>query len=80
MLEGVLGSGKSSFLKQIALDWGRGAAYLQHFNLVILLDCSTFVSQDFDKQITKAYRIMKQEAIRVFLLDYDNIFSYHDRA
>ena len=63
--EGVLGTGKSSFLKQIALDWGRGAAYLQHFNLVLLLDCSTFVGQDFDKQITKAYKIMKQEKMNL---------------
>ena len=63
--EGVPGAGKSSFLKQIALDWGRGAAYLQHFNLVLLLDCSTLTGQDFDKHVMKAFRVMKQEKVNL---------------
>ena len=65
IVEGSPGSGRSSFLKQIALDWGRGASYLQHFNLIILLDCATLVGQDFDKQIMKMYRIMKQEKVNL---------------
>ena len=39
LLEGKPASGRSSVLRQIALDWSRGATYLQHFRLVLLLDC-----------------------------------------
>ena len=82
LLEGGGSTGKTSLLKQICLDWGRGAAYLQHFHLVIFLDCHDFTEDtDLDKQIMKTYRIFKLAKVNLhkwevqkesFLLVLDN--------
>ena len=82
LLEGGCSTGKTSLLKQICLDWGRGASYLQHFHLVIFLDCQHFPDEsDLDKHIMKTYRMLKQEKLNLhkwevqkesFLLVLDN--------
>ena len=75
--------GKTSLLHQLCLDWGRGASYLEHFNLVILLDCSNIDDDqaDLDKVISKTYKVVKQEKLNLqkwevqqesFLLVLDN--------
>ena len=82
LLEGGGSSGKTSFLRQICLDWGRGASYLQHFHLVILLDCQQLTEEsDLDRHISKTYRMFKLEKLNLhkwdvqkesFLLVLDN--------
>ena len=82
LLEGGSSTGKTSLLKQLCLDWGRGASYLQHFHLVIFLDCHSFTEEsDLDKQIMKTYRMFKLEKLNLhkwevqkesFLLVLDN--------
>ena len=82
VLEGGCSTGKTSLLKQICLDWGRGASYLQHFHLVIFLDCQHFPEEtDLDKHIMKTYRMLKLEKLNLhkwevqkesFLLVLDN--------
>ena len=83
MYKGIFLPGKTSVLQQICLDWGRGAGYLQHFNLVILLDCLQLAEQaDLDKHIMKTFKVIKQEKLNLqkwevqkepFLLVIDNI-------
>ena len=75
--------GKTSLLHQVCLDWGRGASYLQHFHLVVFIDCNHLPDyNDFDKILTKTYRILKQEKMNLqkwevqkesFLLVIDNL-------
>ena len=36
---GETGAGKTVLAKQIAIDWGRNAQYLEHFRIVIFIDC-----------------------------------------
>ena len=72
----------SPLLRQVCLDWGRGAAYLQHFHLVIFLDCHSLTEEaDLDKHIMKTYRMFKLEKLNLhkwevqkesFLLVLDN--------
>ena len=52
-LEGGPSKGKTSVLQQVCLDWGRGASYLQHFNLVILIDCANLQEKNLDKHMEK---------------------------
>ena len=82
LVEGGASSGKTSLLRQICLDWGRGASYLQHFHLVLLLDCQQLTEEeDLDKHIIKTYRMFKVEKLNLhkwevqkesFLLVLDN--------
>ena len=82
LVEGGGSTGKTNILRQICLDWGRGAGYLQHFHLVILLDCQTITEEaDLDKHIMKTYRMFKVEKLNLhkwevqkepFLLVLDN--------
>ena len=82
LVEGGSSSGKTSFLRQICLDWGRGASYLQQFHLVLLLDCEQLTEEtDLDKHIIKTYRMFKVEKLNLhkwevqkesFLLVLDN--------
>ena len=82
LLEGGSSTGKTSLLRQVCLDWGRGAAYLQHFHLVIFLDCHSLTEEaDLDKHIMKTYRMFKLEKLNLhkwevqkesFLLVLDN--------
>ena len=81
-LEGGPSKGKTSVLQQVCLDWGRGASYLQHFNLVILIDCANLQEKDLDKHIMKIYKAVKKEKLNLqkwevqrepFLLVLDNL-------
>ena len=68
LLEAGSCKGKTSLLRQVCLDWGRGASYLQHFHLVILLDCHQLELRDgadLDKYLAKAYKIIKQQKINL---------------
>lgn len=68
LLEGGTSKGKTSLLRQVCLDWGRGASYLQHFHLVILLDCHQLELRDgadLDKYLAKSYKIIKQQKINL---------------
>ena len=82
LLTGRPSTGKTSLMKQLCLDWARGAAYLQHFNLVLFIDCSNFRhDSDLDKHIMKTYKMFKVEKLNLhkwevqkesFLLALDN--------
>ena len=82
LLTGSPSTGKTSLVKQLCLDWARGAAYLQHFNLVLLIDCANLRDDsDLDKHIMKAYKMFKIEKLNLhkwevqkesFLLALDN--------
>lgn len=82
LLEGATSTGKTSLMNQLCLDWARGASYLQHFNLVILIDCNDFHEEsDLDKHIMKTFKMFKVEKLNLhkwevqkesFLLVLDN--------
>ena len=82
MLDGGPSKGKTSLLQQVCLDWGRSASYLQHFSLVIFLDCLSWKEKDIDKHIMKIYKVIRQERLNLqkwevqkesFLLVVDNL-------
>ena len=82
LMEGGPSTGKTSLLQQVCLDWGRSACYLQHFTLVIFIDCQTWQDRDLDKHIMKTYKVIKQEKLNLqkwevqkepFLLVFDNL-------
>ena len=82
LMEGGPSTGKTSLLHQICLDWGRSASYLQHFALVIFIDCINWLDRDLDKHVMKTYKVIKQEKLNLqkwevqkepFLLVLDNL-------
>ena len=83
LVEGGPATGKTSLVKQLCLDWGRGASYLQHFHLVLLVDCQHFSDDsDLDRHIMKTYKRFKLEKLNLhkwevqkesFLLALDNL-------
>ena len=64
LLEGKPASGRSSVLRQIALDWSRGATYLQHFRLVLLLDCPA-LGQGLERAAARKFKVIKQEKVNL---------------
>ena len=64
LLEGKPASGRSSILRQIALDWSRGATYLQHFRLVLLLDCPS-LGHGLERAAARKFKVMKQEKVNL---------------
>ena len=82
LMEGGPSTGKTSLLQQVCLDWGRSASYLQHFTLVIFIDCQKWQDRDLDKHIMQTYKVIKQEKLNLqkwevqkepFLLVLDNL-------
>ena len=82
LMEGGPSTGKTSLMRQVCLDWGRSASYLQHFALVIFIDCLSWQDRDLDKHVMKTYKVIKQEKLNLqkwevqkepFLLVLDNL-------
>ena len=65
LVEGETCKGKTSLLHQICLDWGREASYLQHFHLVVFLDCSTIPDQA--KRMAYIFKIFCQPILVISL-------------